>query len=70
MSRRTLDVLFGTYLAICALCVVWPGMAWYGARVEPLVLGLPFCLAWMVGWILATFLVLVLYDAMRERGRS
>jgi hypothetical protein len=45
-------------------------MAWYGARVEPLVLGLPFCLAWMVGWILATFLVLVLYDALRERGRA
>ena len=68
MSRRALDLSLGVYLAVCAFCVVWPGMAWFGAKAEPLVLGLPFALAWMVGWIVATFVVLAVYHALRERG--
>jgi hypothetical protein len=68
MPRRALDAMLGAYLVVCALAVVWPGMAWFGARVEPYVLGLPFALAWMVGWIVATFFVLTLYHVLRERG--
>jgi hypothetical protein len=68
MSPRTLDLLLAAYLAVCALCIVWPGMAVLGARVEPYVLGLPFALAWMVGWIVATFGVLAVYHVLRERS--
>ena len=47
-------VLLGVYLAVCALMLVWPGYAWFGNQVEPYVLGLPFALAWNVGWVVAT----------------
>jgi sterol desaturase/sphingolipid hydroxylase (fatty acid hydroxylase superfamily) len=30
-----------------------------GNRIEPMVLGLPFSMAWVVGWILVEFVVLV-----------
>ena len=66
--RSALDVLLALYLVVCTLCMVWPGMAYFGARVQPYVLGLPFALVWMVGWIVATFAVLVAYHTLRERG--
>ena len=33
-------------------------------------LGLPFSLAWIVGWVLMTFLVLVVYHVTGERSRD
>lgn len=56
-------LLFGLYSLACLLAMTWPGYAWLGNRIEPYVLGLPFSLAWVVGWVLATFLVLLLYSA-------
>jgi len=61
-------VLFAGYAIACLLALTWPGYAWLGARVHPLVLGLPFCFAWNVGWVLATFAVLTLYH--RACGRA
>ncbi len=49
------------YTAVCGAALVWPGYAWFGNRIEPFVLGLPFSLAWVVGWVLLTFLVLIVY---------
>ena len=68
MSARALDVLLGVYLALCAFCLVWPGYAWLAASEEPFVLGLPFCLAWSVGWIVATFAAMSLYHLARSRA--
>ena len=67
---RTLDVALLFYLATCAVCVVWPGMKLFGARVEPRVLGLPFALVWMIGWTVATFVVLAVYHTLSERERA
>jgi hypothetical protein len=58
---RPRDVLFGLYVSVCLLAVTWPGYAWFGNRIEPLVLGFPFSLAWIVGWVLLSLLALVLY---------
>jgi len=60
MIRRS---LFGL-LVLCVLgAMTWPGYAWFGARVEPYVLGLPFSLAWVVGWLLLAFGGLVAFHA-------
>ena len=55
--------LLALYAATCLLALTWPGYAWFGARIRPWVLGLPFSLAWVVGWVLLTFLVLVTFHA-------
>ncbi len=60
-------MLFALYVALCALSLTWPGYAWLGSGVEPFVLGLPFGFAWNVGWSVATFAALVLYEAARRR---
>jgi hypothetical protein len=53
--------LLGSYMVVCAFALVWPGYAWFGNGVTPYVLGLPWSFAWNVGWVLATFGVLVGY---------
>ncbi len=65
--KRALDWGLGLYFITCAFFVVWPGYAWVAARDEPIVLGLPLAFAWMVGWIVATFLVLCGYHFLRGR---
>lgn len=66
-ASRLPHVLFAVYLAVCLLAAIWPGYAWLGARIEPRVLGLPFSFAWTIGWVLATFLVLILYHRAVSR---
>jgi hypothetical protein len=61
------NLLFALYVVVCALALTWPGYELVGNRVEPFVVGLPFTLAWNVGWVLATFVVLTLYHVTRPR---
>lgn len=61
------NLLFALYVVCCAGAVTWPGYDWFGNRIEPYVLGLPFSLAWIVGWVFLTFLVLVVYHASGRR---
>lgn len=64
-------VAFACYLGVCALALVWPGYALVGDRIEPFVLGLPFAFAWTVGWVLASFLGLLVYHRLarpKDRG--
>lgn len=53
--------LFALWVACCLAALVWPGYALLGNRIEPRVLGVPFSLAWVVGWVLASFVALALY---------
>ena len=55
--------LFGLYVVICLAMLCWPGYALFGSRIEPYVFGFPFALAWVVGWVLVTFLVLTAFHA-------
>jgi TRAP-type C4-dicarboxylate transport system permease small subunit len=66
--RRAADVLLAVYVAAGLAALVWPGYAWAGSRIEPLVLGLPFSLAWVAGWLVLTFVVVALYHWTRERS--
>ena len=70
-SRRTprwVHALFATHCLLTLAAVTWPGYAYLGNRIEPRVLGLPFSLAWLIGWILATLVALVLYERAASRG--
>ena len=69
MRGRLRHGLFAAYVLICIAMVCWPGYAWLGNSIEPYVLGLPFSLAWVVGWVLATFVVLLAYYLADERSR-
>ena len=66
---RALDFLLAVYLVICIYSVVWPGYALLSVVAEnrPLVAGLPLPFAWMIGWIVATFVVLCAYHVLRGR---
>lgn len=64
---RTGDWLLGVWVVTCAFALTWPGYAWLGNRIEPYVAGVPASLAWVVGWVVATFFVLVAYHVWRER---
>lgn len=57
------DALFVLYAALCLGAMVWPGYGWFGNRIEPFVLGLPFSLFWIVLWVGLSFAALALYQA-------
>ena len=61
MTARNL--LFAVYVVLCLAAQTWPVYAWLGNSIEPYVLGVPLSLAWVVSWVLATFVALVLYHA-------
>jgi hypothetical protein len=69
-SRRTRlrHGLFAIYVVVCLTMICWPGYAWLGNSIDPYVLGLPFSLAWVVGWVLMTFLTLVVFHLTAERS--
>jgi hypothetical protein len=64
---RRRDLVFALYVIGCAGALTWPGYAWLGNRIEPLVLGVPFSLAWVVGWVGLSFVALLLYH-VADRG--
>jgi TRAP-type C4-dicarboxylate transport system permease small subunit len=62
--------LFALFMLVVLGAMTWPGYALFAARIEPYVLGLPFSLAWVVGWVILTFAGLVLFHATRQPGRE
>jgi TRAP-type C4-dicarboxylate transport system permease small subunit len=60
-ARRWTRVLLGLWCAAVLFALTWPGYHWLGNHIDPLVLGLPFSLAWIVGWCLSTCVVLGAY---------
>jgi len=71
MRRPALrDLLFALYALCCLFALTWPGYDWLGNRIRPFVLGLPFSLAWVMGWVCASFVALVAYHASDRRGEG
>lgn len=46
------------------------GAPWFANRVEPLVLGMPFLLAWIVGWVLTSSLVMAVIGLPDRRTET
>ncbi len=61
--------LFGVYAALCLLAITWPGYALFDVGSREFVLGVPFVFAWNVGWVLASFVVLVVYHRTGRASR-
>jgi hypothetical protein len=67
MRNALLNLLLLIHVPLCAAAVTWPGLGLLGAgAARPSVLGLPFCFAWNVGWVLLTFMVLLTYHFLRK----
>ena len=64
------DALLAVHVVLCLLANTWPGYAWFGNSIEPYVLGVPFSLAWIVGWVVLTFVVLAVYHASGDEDPS
>ena len=62
---KAIDLAFAGYALICLAAITWPGFALMAAYADARVLGLPFALAWNVGWVSLTFVVLVAYHRLR-----
>ncbi len=60
--RRCALVFFLIYL----LAVIWP-LATLVSAAEPMILGLPFSMAWVAAWILLGFVVLLILDRFERR---
>jgi TRAP-type C4-dicarboxylate transport system permease small subunit len=66
--RRLRDLLFASYVLCCVGALTWPGYEWLGNRIEPYVLGIPFSLAWVAGWVILSFVALGIYH-LTDRPR-
>ena len=69
MSLKVARTLTGAYFILAAIFMTWPGVLPF-ARIEPLVLGLPFSLAWIAAWISGSLVVLYLLDRVEKRYRD
>lgn len=56
MPRSVRLVAWSFFLANVA-AVTWPGLTFFN-RVEPMILGFPFIMVWLTGWLVASLVVL------------
>lgn len=69
MRLGTARTLASTYFVLMLVFVTWPGLVPF-SRVEPLILGLPFSMAWIAAWIAGSVVVLYLLDRVEGRYRA
>jgi TRAP-type C4-dicarboxylate transport system permease small subunit len=69
MSLGTARALAALYFILSLLSTTWPGMLPF-ARVEPMILGLPFSMAWVALWLAGSLVVLWLLDLVERRYRD
>ena len=62
--------LLAFYVVICLGSIMWPGYKWFGNRIEPYVLGLPFSLAWVIGWVGLSFVDFENGSLLQLTGRA
>jgi hypothetical protein len=60
-------IVFGIWVAVCLAALCWPGYPLFGNSIEPRILGVPFSLTWVIGWVMASTLGLLIYDRS-DRG--
>ena len=68
MSLKTARLLAAGYHLAMLYFVTWPGIVPF-AKAEPLILGLPFTMAWIAAWISGSVVVLALLDRVEKKHR-
>ncbi len=68
-SRRRRTLAFVAVVAVAGLALIWPVYPSV-AGIRPYVFGVPFSLAWVVGWLVVVFLALVLYYRTEEHDAA
>ena len=69
MTVRGGRILFAVFLCAFAVAVAGPAMIPFN-RIEPLILGLPLSMAWIVFWVVLSGIALFLLDRSESRGRT
>jgi len=69
LSLRAARRLAVVFFLLYTLAVTWPGML-PANRIRPLVLGLPFSMAWVAFWVLGGGVVLWLLHRAERGDRS
>ena len=69
MSLKTARGLTGLYFGTAVVAVTWPGLVPF-SRIEPLIFGLPFSMAWVAAWVAGSVPVLFLLDRVERRFRD
>lgn len=67
MIRRLVPWGAAGFFLLFTVAMTWPGLIPFN-RVEPMVLGLPFTMAWIALWVVLSFVVLILVDRLHEDG--
>lgn len=65
MSKSGVRTLAVVFFVLNGIAVTWPGFIPFN-RVHPLVLGLPFSLAWIAFWVLLSMVVLWMVDRVER----
>lgn len=69
MSLKNARLLASLYFVLMAVAVTWPGMV-PAARIQPMVIGLPFGFFWCALWVAGALPVLYLLDRVERRYRD
>ncbi len=65
---RTATLLLIVFVILAALALTWPGHALLASLMSTRVLGVPFAIAWNIGWVLAMLGVLTAYHLTVDGG--
>jgi len=64
--KRTVNRLAGAFFVLMTVSVTFPGLTPFN-RIHPMVFGLPFVLAFFLGWILASLFVFYILYRVHSR---
>ncbi len=68
-APRRVGRAFALFTVAMVAVMIFPLFA-LGNRVEPMILGLPFSMAWVVGWIVVEFVALIGFFLYEHGGDS
>jgi hypothetical protein len=69
VSGRGARVLIVVWAIVYAISLSWPGLTLFN-RVEPKILGMPFVMAFVAGWLVLGLIVLILVDRAVSREEA